>query len=192
MSRLRLANALCVAVALSTPAFAQDAGTPPGPAGFRGDYLKAIGRLEQQTVSLEQAMPQAKFTWRPKGARSVSEVYLHLAGAIYFFMGQIGHPPPADVKAKMEAKKWESQTTNKDEIAAILHNAFAFLRQADLDTSDADLDKTVQMFGNQLSQRFVFMIAAGHCSEHLGQSIAYARVNGVTPPWSKPDAKDKD
>src|SRR5208283_2835807 len=192
MSRLRLANVLCVAVALSTPAFAQDAGTPPGPAGFRGDYLKAIGRLEQQIVSLEQAMPQAKFTWRPKGARSVAEVYLHVAGAIYFFMGQIGHPPPADVKAKMEAKKWESQTTNKDEIKAILTSAFAFLRQADLDTSDADLDKTVQLFSNQFSQRLVFMIVAGHCSEHLGQSIAYARVNGVTPPWSKPDAKDKD
>jgi hypothetical protein len=23
-----------------------------------------------------------------------------------------------------------------------------------------------------------------HASEHLGQSIAYARMNGVAPPWS--------
>jgi hypothetical protein len=28
---------------------------------------------------------------------------------------------------------------------------------------------------------------AEHCHEHLGQLIAYARMNGVTPPWSKTD-----
>jgi hypothetical protein len=26
-----------------------------------------------------------------------------------------------------------------------------------------------------------------HMHEHLGQSIAYARMNGITPPWSKSD-----
>ena len=192
MSRLRLARVLSVAVAVSTPAFAQDAGSAPGPTGFRGDYLHGIGRLEEQIVSLEQAMPQAKFTWHPKDARSVAEVYLHVAGGIYFLMGQIGHAPPADVKALMEAKKWEAQTTKKDEIKTILTNAFAFLRQAVTDTSDADLDKTVKMFGSEFSQRAVFMIVAAHCAEHLGQSIAYARVNGIAPPWSKPDPKAKD
>jgi uncharacterized damage-inducible protein DinB len=25
---------------------------------------------------------------------------------------------------------------------------------------------------------------ANHMHEHLGQAIAYARVNGVVPPWS--------
>ncbi len=191
MSGLRLASVLSVAFVLSTPALAQDAGSAPGPTGFRGDYLKGLGRLEQQLVSLEQAMPQAKFTWRPaKGVRSVAEVYLHVAGGIYFLIGQLGVAPPADVKALMESKKWETQTTKKDEIKTILTNAFAFLRKAVKDTSDADLDKTVKMFGNQLSERMVYMVVLGHCSEHLGQSIAYARMNGVVPPWSKGDSKD--
>ncbi|MGO8968022.1 MAG: DinB family protein [Myxococcaceae bacterium] len=191
MSGLRLASVLSVAFVLSTPALAQDAGSAPGPTGFRGDYLKGLGRLEQQLVSLEQAMPQAKFTWRPaKGVRSVAEVYLHVAGGIYFLIGQLGVAPPADVKALMESKKWETQTTKKDEIKTILTNAFAFLRKAVNDTSDADLDKTVKMFGNQLSERMVYMVVLGHCSEHLGQSIAYARMNGVVPPWSKGDSKD--
>jgi uncharacterized damage-inducible protein DinB len=191
MSSPRLASVFSLALVLSTPAFAQDAGAPPGPAGFRGDALKGAGRVEQQIVSLEQAMPQAKFTWRPaKGVRSVAEVYLHVAGGIYFLTGMLGHAPPADVKALMESKKWESQTTKKDEIKAILTKAFDHYRQAILDTSDADLDKTVNMFGHDLSQRLVLMFVLGHCSEHLGQSIAYARINGVVPPWSKPDAKD--
>jgi uncharacterized damage-inducible protein DinB len=191
MSIRRSATVLSLALAVSAPALAADAGNPPGPTGFRGDFLIGLDRVEKQTVSLEQAMPQAKFSWRPaKGVRSVAEVYLHIAEGIYFFMGQIGHEPPADVQAVMKAKKWESQTTKKDEIKTIVTNAFAFLRKNIADTTDADLEKQVKFFGNDVSQRLIFMATQGHCWEHLGQSIAYARTNGVVPPWSKPDAKD--
>ncbi len=191
MLRLRSATILSLALAVSTPAVAADAGSPPGPGGFRGDFLGGLGRLEQQTVSLEQAMPQAKFTWRPgKDVRSVAEVYLHVAGGIYFLVGQLGREVPADVQAMMKAKTWEKQTTKKDEIKTILTSAFAYLRKAVLETSDADLEKQIKFFGNDVSERLVFMIIQGHCWEHLGQSIAYARVNGVVPPWSKPGAAD--
>jgi uncharacterized damage-inducible protein DinB len=190
MSSRRFASVLSLAVVLSTPAFAQDAGSAPGPKGFRGDYLGGIAYVEKEIMSLEEAMPQAKFTWRPaKGVRSVAEVYLHIAGGIYFLVGQMGRDMPADVKG-MDPKKWDTQTTKKDEIKAILTKAFAFLRQAVLDTSDADLEKTHKFFGNDMSERLLFMVIQGHCWEHLGQSIAYARSNGVTPPWSKPGNKD--
>lgn len=190
MFSLRSAAVLSLALAFSTPALAADAGSPPGLTGFRGDYLLGLDRVEKQIVSLEQAMPQAKFNWRPaKGVRSVAEVYLHIAGGIYFLMGQLGHDAPADVKA-VQAKKWESQTTDKDQIKTILTNSFAFLRKSITDTSDADLDKMVKFFGNDASQRLIFMGTQDHCWEHLGQSIAYARSNGVVPPWSKSDGKD--
>jgi uncharacterized damage-inducible protein DinB len=90
----------------------------------------------------------------------------------------------------MQSKKWETQTTKKDEIKTILTNAFAFLGKAIDEMSDADLDKTFDFFGKQLSQRAALLGMVSHCSEHLGQSIAYARMNGVVPPWSKPDNKD--
>jgi len=190
MSSRRLASVLSLAVILSTPAFAQDAGSAPGPSGFRGDYLKGLGMVEHQITSLAEAVPQAKYTWRPaKGVRSVAEVYLHIAGGIYFIAGQMGREAPADVKA-IDPKKWDTQTTKKEDIKAILTKAFAFLRQAVLDTSDADLEKTHKFFGNDMSERLLFMVIQGHCWEHLGQSIAYARSNGVTPPWSKPGNKD--
>jgi uncharacterized damage-inducible protein DinB len=190
MSSRRLASVLSVAVALSTPAFAQDAGSAPGPTGFRGDYLGGLGYVQKEIMSLEEAMPQAKFTWRPaKGVRSVAEVYLHIAGGIYFLAGQMGREMPADVKA-IDPKKWDTQTTKKDEIKAILTKAFAFLSQTVKDTSDADLDKMHNFFGRDVSERALFMIIYGHCWEHLGQSIAYARSNGVVPPWSKPGTKD--
>jgi len=180
-----------LALAVSTPALAADAGTAPGPTGFRGDFLLALDHVQKEAIGLEQAMPQAKMTWRPsKGVRSVSEVYLHIAGGIYFLMGQLGREIPADVQTVMKAKKWETQTTNKDDIKTILTTAFDFLRKSILETSDADLDKTVNMFGGTWSQRLIFMGTEGHCWEHVGQAIAYARMNGVVPPWSKPGAND--
>src|ERR1700737_3051469 len=91
MFRLTSASVLSLALAVSTPALGADAGTPPGPTGLRGDLLISLDWVEQQTVSLEQAMPQAKFTWRPaKGVRSVSELYLHIAGGIYALTGKLG------------------------------------------------------------------------------------------------------
>jgi uncharacterized damage-inducible protein DinB len=191
MFQLRSATVLALALAVSTPALAADAGSSPAPTGFQGDYVGLTGQVEKEAVTLLLAMPQAKMTWRPaKGVRSVSEVYLHIAGGIYFLMSKIGHEMPADVAAKMKAKTWESQTTNPAEIKTILTTAFAFLRKSTLDSSDADLEKRVNFFGTDMSQRQVFMAAQGHCWEHVGQAIAYARVNGVVPPWSKPDAKD--
>src|SRR5262252_3258314 len=100
MFRFTSASVFFFCLALSTKALAQDAGVPAGPPGVRGDLLMSLGYFEQQTVSLEQAMPQAKFTWRPaKGVRSVSEVYLHIAGAIYGLTSKLGREAPPDVQA---------------------------------------------------------------------------------------------
>jgi uncharacterized damage-inducible protein DinB len=186
MFRLRSATVLCFALVVSTPALGADAGIPPGPTGLRGDLLMALGYIEQQTVSLEQAMPQAKFTWRPgKGVRSVSELYLHIAGAIYALTSKVGREAPADVQALMKADKWESQTTKKDEVKNILTTAFAHLRNAIREASDADLEKQVNLMGREVSARLALMATELHSMEHLGQAIAYARINGVVPPWSQ-------
>jgi len=193
MFRLNLVCVLSLVWLFCSPALAADAGTPPRPTGLRGELLRTLDHIEQQTVSLEQAMPEAKFTWRPgKGVRSVSELYLHIAGSIYVILtDKLGREAPADVQALlMKAGKWESQTTKKDEIKAILTTAFAYVRNAILETNDADLDKQVKFMGQEVSLRFVLMATQFHSMRHLGQAIAYARINGVVPPWSKGEAKD--
>ena len=50
--------------------------------------------------------------------------------------------------------------------------------------SEADLNRPVKFFSTDTTVRGIFVIIATHLSEHLGQSIAYARMNGITPPWS--------
>jgi uncharacterized damage-inducible protein DinB len=43
----------------------------------------------------------------------------------------------------------------------------------------------IKLFGRDASVRLAMMLTIEHNSEHLGQSIAYARMNGITPPWSR-------
>ena len=65
-----------------------------------------------------------------------------------------------------------------------LKQSFAHLRQALLTVSDTDLDKSAKLFGNNTSVRNVFLTLVTHAHEHLGQAIAYARMNNITPPWT--------
>jgi uncharacterized damage-inducible protein DinB len=51
--------------------------------------------------------------------------------------------------------------------------------------TEEDLNKEIEFFGMKMSIRNFMITMIGHLHEHLGQSIAYARINGVTPPWSK-------
>ncbi len=143
-----------------------------------------LGNVQEEMVSLEQAIPQSKFTWRPaKGVRSVAEVYLHAAGAGYFFGKMLGFDVPADIAAQM--KGLEKSTTDKAKIHKTLTDSLTWFIGQVKQMPDAELTKTIDFFGKTLTKRAVVMEALGHYEEHLGQSIAYARMNGVVPPWSK-------
>jgi hypothetical protein len=48
-----------------------------------------------------------------------------------------------------------------------------------------DKQKAVNFLGHDATCEGVLLRALAHANEHLGQMIAYARVNGVVPPWSK-------
>jgi hypothetical protein len=74
--------------------------------------------------------------------------------------------------------------TDKARVLEELRRSFDHLRTAALIATDADLDKSIKMLGNDTTERAAFITALNHLHEHLGQSIAYARMNGVVPPWS--------
>jgi uncharacterized damage-inducible protein DinB len=147
---------------------------------FIKDMIGQLDRVKGQVVSLENAIPQDKFTWRPgEGVRSISEVYLHIAGSNYFLMSFTGVKPPANSRID------EKGTTDKGKIADALKASFDWTKDAVSKMSDADLDKEIQMFGQKTSVRNALLVLLTHIHEHLGQSIAYARTNGVVPPWTE-------
>ena len=181
----------CLALSLSalaqgTPAPAPAPAAPaPGP-NFQADAAGVLGHVQKEMVSLVGAMPQNKFTWRPaKGVRSVAEVYLHAAGSAYWFGKQLGFQVPADIEAKM--KDFEKSTTDRAKIEKALTDSFEWFAGNVKQMPDSELTKTLPLMGHDITKRAVIMVTMGHFQEHLGQSIAYARMNGVVPPWSKND-----
>lgn len=150
--------------------------------GFRAEFLEDVGYYEQRYTRLAQALPAEKYTWRPaEGVRSVGEVYTHIISANYGVARALGTPPPADFDPKVVT----AISGDKAKVQQALKESFAHFRRAILALSDADADKPQKMFNRETTLRGAFMMIDRHWGEHLGQSIAYARVNGVVPPWTE-------
>jgi uncharacterized damage-inducible protein DinB len=186
---VRSTSVLVVAVGLATAV--SHAATPPAAAkgSFQSDLLAVLGDAEKKVMSLEEAVPQNKFDWRPApGVRSIAEAYLHIAFGNYgITKAATGKEPPADAGWEMNRAKWDTQTTDKAAIKKILEKSFAHVHAVVGALPEADLDKKVNFFGHEMTSRAVLMVLEGHVNEHLGQEVAYARANNVTPPWSKGD-----
>lgn len=159
----------------------QSGKTPAAPkAGFRAEFLGQLSEVEKKIEDLADAVPADKYSWRPgEGVRSVSEVYVHIIGSNYFFMTFVGVKPPMKMDPAME-----KNVTNKAEIAKMFKPSFDHVRNTILNLSDDDLEKTTEMFGNTVTYRNALVTELTHLHEHLGQSIAYARVNNIVPPWT--------
>ena len=173
------AATLLVAPALPARVMKPIAAAPAVPkSGLRAELLHDLDDVEKKIMQLAVAVPATKYSWRPaRGVRSISEVYMHMAGGNYFAAASIA-ARPASYEAQLE------QIADKERVLDELRKSFDLLRGAILNASDADLDKPVRMFGNDTTEREAFMTALNHLHEHLGQSVAYARMNGVVPPWS--------
>jgi len=186
---------LLALVATTAPAptvLAAEASTPAAeaaePPAFLDDYLAEVDRVREQILALAGAMPQEVYTWRPaEGVRSTSEVYLHLAFANYMLPAVAGYAPPADLADQLGIDKiqsWDTATSDKAAVAERLSRSFDHLRSTVEGISEADLGATIEFFGQTPTKRQMLLLALGHLHEHLGQAIAYARMNGVVPPWS--------
>jgi uncharacterized damage-inducible protein DinB len=170
--------AMPVAAAVRVPREMRQAASPTVPrTGVRAELLHDLDDMQKKILSLAMAVPAEKYSWRPgRGVRSVSEVYMHIAGGNYTLVSFVGD------KA-MDTRSFE-RITDKTRVLEELRRSFDYLRDSIIGTSDADLDKPIRMFGNDSTERAAFMMALNHLHEHLGQSVAYARMNGVVPPWS--------
>src|SRR5689334_20661252 len=73
----------------------------PGVTGYRAEVLAEVIVQENKFVRLAEAIPADKYTWRPSpDVRSISEVFLHVAGANYNLYGIVGVKPPEGVVTK--------------------------------------------------------------------------------------------
>jgi uncharacterized damage-inducible protein DinB len=162
----------------AVPARAQD--VPPG---FRDEFLRQFNNSMQKFIELAEAMPEERYGWSPgEGVMPVARVYAHVARYNYYYpASSLGVPAPSGE----DAESVEQTTVARAEVVELLRRSREHVRQAVRGMTDEQLAATTRMYGRDVPQWAVLLQLVAHMNEHLGQSIAYARMNGVVPPWSQ-------
>jgi hypothetical protein len=178
-----LLPAVVILFALASPARAQDVMTKESAAELKASVITDLNVMKDKYIGLANAFPQDKYSWRPMdGVRSVSEVLMLAAAEGYGFIpGGFGGKPglaPADMK-QLPA------TTDKAQVIEHLNKAFAHVTSQLEAIDPATLTGKRTFLGQQRSAANIALTIGGDLHEHLGQLIAYARMNHIVPPWSK-------
>ncbi|HTG29407.1 MAG TPA: DinB family protein [Methylomirabilota bacterium] len=149
-------KALLLLLFLTLSAAASPAQAPEGIwKGYDGEWL----HVSQQLIALAEATPADKYSWRPApGVRSTSEVYMHIAIANFYLLSVTGPKMPVDLNA---------------------------VKTAHLAETPEDLKRAVKIYDRDATVDGMYLRIIVHANEHMGQLIAYARMTGVVPPWSK-------
>jgi uncharacterized damage-inducible protein DinB len=155
---------------------------------MKAQALLDLQAVNKKCVDLVEAIPSDKLTWRPSpDTRSFAEVFLHVAGERYGILSMMGATPPAGFKAR----EFEKSTTEKDRIVDDLNQSWNFTNKTINGMSNADFAKLLPKLGPQANEGDVVYILVADAHEHLGQLVAYARQNGIVPPWTVQAEKQK-
>lgn len=149
--------------------------------GYDGEWK----HVSAQLIALAEATPAEKFAWRPApGVRSTSEVYMHLVIANFYLLSVTGPKMPADLKIDADISKAEKSVTSKAEVIAWLKRSLEAVKTAHAGATPKDLERKVKIADREATVDGMYLRIIVHANEHMGQLIAYARMTGVTPPWS--------
>jgi uncharacterized damage-inducible protein DinB len=150
---------------------------------FQKESAGSLGYVSGQVMQLAKAIPAEKYSYTPQGGvRTVAQVCAHIISANYFFASKLGAKIPADVK--MESIEMDLKT--KEALEKELKRSSDVMIEAIKNTKDNALANKVEFpFPGEFTSMTAILISLAHSNEHLGQLIAYARMNGITPPWSE-------
>ena len=146
--------------------------------GYDGEW----GHVSRQLVALAEAIPAEKFAWRPAaGVRSISEVFMHIAIANFYLLSVTGPKMPAE----LTSDKVESSVTEKAEVIRWLKRSLDAVKSAHAGVTPAELERKVKIAKREATVDGMYLRIIVHANEHMGQLVAYARMNGIVPPWSQ-------
>ncbi len=150
------------------------------------DVLFSLNSVEREVMQLAKAIPEEKYGWRPApGVRTIQQVFLHIAYANHLILSIADGADESEVKKTIEDNdKGEQQPVNKEKTLAALTGSFAEAHTYLDEVRAQALTRDAELFGQKTTRRGILIFLDTHMGEHLGQAIAYARMNGIVPPWS--------
>jgi len=175
-------QATATAASASSPASMAPADKTTPSYDMKAQAALDLQQLQERFVSLAQAIPADKYTWRPsEGVRSISEMFLHVSGANYGIPTMVTGMAPAPGYQK---DGFEKSTTDKAKVIEQLNKSFAYAIAAVQSMSNSDFARPEKKLGPEANSGDVVYLLVTHAHEHLGQAIADARMNGIVPPWT--------
>ena len=140
---------------------------------------REAGTLSEKFVGLARVMA-GKYSWKPgEGVRSVGDVFNLIVTENGLLVDTLTGANGGRGGGR------GAQVLEPDKLQDALKTSYANLQHAIERLSDADLKAPVKLFGRDMTKEEAIRYLFADQHEHLGQSIAYARTNGVVPPWSK-------
>jgi len=150
--------------------------------GYDGEW----GHVSRQLVALAETIPADKIAWRPApGVRSTSEVFMHIALANFYLLSVTGPKMPAD----LTSANLEKTVTQKAEVISWLKRSLDAVKNAHASVTSAELQRRIKIEGRDATVDGVYLRILVHANEHMGQLVAYARMNGIVPPWAEENKK---
>ena len=149
---------------------------------FQQESVGFMTFTKGKIVQLANAMPDDLYGWSPEeGVRPFSSVIGHVVSANYFIGMKMGGTLPEGVNPMTI----EQELTKKEDLLAALDVSHAFATAAISNLKEEEMGDKIEMpFPGDYTKMSLVNIVVNHSSEHLGQMIAYARSNGIAPPWS--------
>lgn len=182
---MKLISKIAVAFALSGLCLSA-AGS--GGASLAQTQDKLLSQVEQEIVSLAEAMPADKYNFRPsQGAfsdvRTFGQQMSHLATALYMYSSaMLGEKPPAD---RGKDENGPASLTSKDAVVKYLKNAFTYAHKATNTLTEQNFMETLTLPWGKATRIMLAEQCVWHSFDHYGQSVVYARMNGIVPPASR-------
>jgi uncharacterized damage-inducible protein DinB len=111
---------------------------------------------------------------------------MHIAFANFSLLSVTGPALPEELKSGSNPEK---PVTAKADIINWMRRSQEAVKTAHAGLTSSALQRSVKISGKDVSVDGMYLRIIVHANEHMGQLIAYARMSGITPPWSETTAK---
>jgi len=146
--------------------------------GFDGEWARIARRL----IALAEATPHEQFAWRPApGVRSTSEIYMHTVLSNLYLLSVTGPEFPPELRSMNP----EKTVTARADVIGWLKRSLEAVATARAALKPGDLSRKVKVLDREATVDGMYLRIIVHANEHMGQLVAYARMNGTALPWSE-------
>ncbi|MDX1394040.1 MAG: DinB family protein [Gemmatimonadota bacterium] len=146
-----------------------------------------LAQLRDKFLALADAIPADIWDWRPMpSVRSTRDVLILVTFEGSLFPTMWGFPSPEGVADGLQAEQERLGDLSPADLSTELRRSYDHVIGVVEALDDDDRGRQVDFFGLTTDLGTALVLMATDMHEHLGQLIAYARVNQVVPPWSEP------